>query len=66
MRALKLLWEYKYIVIPVFLWLGVYFDFAHLSLQFPTQYKGFSYGVEVNFSALGSLIINNIKSIGGF
>ena len=63
MKLLKFLWEFKYIIIPIFLWMGVYFDYAHLSLRFPTQYTGFSYGVEVNFSALADLIIKNIKSI---
>jgi hypothetical protein len=67
MKLLKFLWEYKYIVMPLFLWISVYLDVAHLYLEFPKQYKGIYYGVEINFSALAELIIKNIKSItGGF
>lgn len=58
MKFLKFLWDYKYIIVPVFLLIGVYFDFAHIFMKIETEYKGFSYGVELNFSALADLIIN--------
>lgn len=61
MKLLKFLWEYKYIIIPVFLSIGVYFDYAHVFMDIPSEYRGFSYGIEVNLSALADLIINIFK-----
>jgi len=62
-QIFSFLWEYKYIIIPSFLWIGVYFDYAHILLSFPTDYAGLYYGVEINFSILVDLIKNLIQGV---
>jgi len=60
---MKKLWEYRYVVLPIFLWIGVYYDYAHIMLEFPQEYTGIYYGVEVNFSVLLDLIKNFIQGV---
>lgn len=57
------LFEYRYVVIPSFLWLGIYYDYAHILMSFPKDYTGVYYGVEINFSVLVDLIKNLIKGV---
>ncbi len=65
MKKANFIWENRYIVIPVFLWIGVYFDYAHLYLYFPSEYVGIAYGVEINFSQILQVLIYKIKLIIG-
>lgn len=57
------LFEYRHIVIPSFLWIGVYYDYAHILMSFPKEYVGVYYGVEINFSLLIDLTQNLIKGV---
>lgn len=63
MKFFHFVWEYKYILIPSFIWVGVFFDYAHIYLNLEKEYVGVSYGVEVNFSVLYNLIFNTIKGV---
>jgi len=64
MKFLTLMWEYKYVVMPVFLWLGVFYDYAHIYLNVEERkYIGVSYGVEMNFSVIYNLLINFTKGV---
>ncbi|WP_457744531.1 hypothetical protein [Sulfurimonas sp.] len=63
MKFFNFVWEYKYIIIPIFLWIGVFLDYAHIYLNLEKEYVGVSYGVEVNFSVLYNLIFNTIKGV---
>ena len=64
MKFFNFVWEYKYIIMPIFLWIGVFMDYAHIYLNVEEkEYVGVSYGVEVNFSVLYNLIFNTIKGV---
>ena len=62
---LKFIWEYKTILLPLFLWVGVILDYAHVSLVVPRDYLGISYSVEINFTEIARILIEAINNIIG-
>jgi len=60
---LKFIWEYKAIILPLFLWVGVILDFANVSLVVPRDYLGISYSVEINATEIVKITIEAVKNI---
>ena len=69
-KYLKFIWEYKAVILPLFLWLGVILDYAHVSLVVPTDYVGISYSVEINATEIAritmKIIRNTINHLGDY
>ena len=66
--TLKFMWNYKHIIIPLFLWIGIVLDYAHINfiihkIGSNSDYNGFSYSVEVSFSHIWNLITSSIKNL---
>lgn len=65
---LKFIWEYKHIIVPLFLWVGSVLDYAHISfiihkISSNSDYNGFSYSVAVSFTEIWNLITTKIQGI---
>ena len=66
---LKFMWNYKHIIIPLFLWIGIVLDYAHINFIIHkigsnnSDYNGFSYSVEVSFTQIWNLITTNINNM---
>lgn len=53
MKAVKFLYEQKFIIVPLFLFIGVIYDFVHIHFNIYNQgYKILEYGIEINFSII--------------
>lgn len=65
MKKSSFISENKYILFPIFVLIGVYLDYVHLYLSFPTDYIGVYYGLEINLSELIHIVFTKIKSIIG-
>jgi hypothetical protein len=64
MKALKFIYEYKFIILPIFLFIGVIYDFVHIHFNmYKQEYRILEYGVEINFSIIFYKLKSLIKGV---